>query len=410
MCKIAEIVVCGGVRRSALISLSNLTDTRMRNAKSGDWFNTDRHRALANNSACYTEKPDYGAFAEEWLALYRSKSGERGIFNRKAARATVLRNGRRDPDWEWGCNPCSEIILRPQQFCNLTEVMVREEDDPKSLRRKVRLATILGTLQSTLVDFPRLRKQWEHNCEEERLLGVSLTGIYDNELMSDVGSFDLPFYLEELKKSAITTNAKYAKILGINPSAAITCVKPSGTVSQLTNTASGIHPRHAAYYIRRVRCDKKDPLSDFMINQGVPCEEDFYNPGAWVFEFPIKAPEGCVTRDDITAIQHLELWKMYALHWCEHKPSVTITVRESEWAEVGAWVYNNFDIMSGVSFLPADDHTYRQAPYETIDKNTYEALQSKMPVEIDWTKFLEEDDMTISSQTLACSGGSCDVV
>lgn len=409
MCKIAEIVVCGGVRRSALISLSNLTDTRMRNAKAGDWYNTDRHRALANNSAAYTENPDFGAFTEEWLALYRSKSGERGIFSRKAAEKTVLRNGRREGGWAWGTNPCSEIILRPMEFCNLTEVVIRPGDKMKDLERKVRLATILGTLQSTLTDFRGLRKQWKQNCEEERLLGVSLTGIYDNSLTGNPDAAGLAGMLQSLRNISVDTNKKYADILGINPSAAITCVKPSGTVSQLVNSASGIHPRHAEYYIRRVRADKKDPLADFLREAGVPCEEDFYNPNACVFSFPIKAP-GSVTRDKVSALEHLRLWLVYARHWCEHKPSVTVTVRENEWADVGAFVYNNFDEMSGVSFLPYDDHTYRQAPYETIDEETYNRLYNAMPTDIDWDSFVEEDDVTTSSQEMACTGGQCDVI
>jgi len=412
MCKVAEIVVCGGVRRSALISLSNLTDTRMRNAKSGDWFNHAKHRALANNSACYTQDPDYGAFAEEWLALYRSKSGERGIFSRAAAEATVERHGRREPGHEWGTNPCSEIILRPYQFCNLSEVVIWADDSEDDIARKVRLATILGTLQSTLTDFRSLRKIWKTNCEEERLLGVSLTGIYDNKTMSTINP-KLPEVLSKLRKVAVDTNAEFAALLRINPSAAITCVKPSGTVSQLVGASSGIHPRHAPYYIRRVRCDKKDPLSDFMIEKGVPYEEDVTNSSAWVFSFPIKSPNTAAkTRGDISATWHLELWATYAEYWCEHKPSVTVTVKEEEWATVGAWVYSNFDIMSGVSFLPYDGHTYRQAPYETIDNATYEELKQKMPPEgsIDWDSLVEETDVTTSSQEMACSGGACDVI
>ena len=411
MCKIGEVVVVGGVRRSAMISLSNLSDGRMAHAKSGSWWENEGQRALANNSAAYTEKPDMETFMREWLALVESKSGERGIFSRIAADKHVAKNGRRETGHEWGTNPCSEIILRPYQFCNLTEVVVRATDDIQTLKNKVRLATILGTIQSTFTKMPYLRKIWQTNTEEERLLGVSLTGIMDNNLLSK--TIDSPRWLAEMKEEAIKTNAKYAEKFGIQASAAITCVKPSGTVSQLVDSASGIHARHSEYYIRTVRGDNKDPLTQFMKDSGIPAEPCVMKPDSTtVFSFPMRSPMGATTRNDMTALEQLDLWKTYALAWCEHKPSVTITVRDAEWMEVGAWVYENFDICSGISFLPHSDHTYAQAPYQDITKEEYDELYEKMPKAIDWSalSLYEKEDSTSGSQTLACSAGACEIV
>ena len=412
MCKIGEIVVVGGVRRSAMISLSNLSDDRMRHAKSGQWWENYGHRALANNSVAYTDKPDAETFMREWQALVESKSGERGIFNRVASQKQAAKNGRRDPDYNFGTNPCSEIILRPYEFCNLTECVVRATDTIEDLERKVRIATILGTIQSTMTKFPYLRKIWKTNTEEERLLGVSLTGIMDNTLMTSKNA-GLAKTLEHLKNVAISTNAEWAERLGVPVSAAITCVKPSGTVSQLVDSASGIHARHSPYYIRTVRGDNKDPLTRFMIDQGVPNEPDVMKPdNTTVFSFPVKSPAGAITRNDMTAIEQLETWLLYQRHWCEHKPSVTISVRDDEWVEVGAFVFKYFDEMSGVSFLPHSDHTYQQAPYQDCDKSDYQELLSLMPETIDWSKLTdyEKEDNTASMQTLACSGDSCEIV
>ena len=412
MCKIGEVVVVGGVRRSALISLSNLNDDQMAHAKSGQWWDNEPQRALANNSVAYKGKPEIGTFMREWLALYDSKSGERGIFNRDAADKQVAKNGRRETGHMWGTNPCSEIILRPYQFCNLSEVVVRENDDLQSLKRKVRLATILGTLQSTLTDFKYLRKIWKDNTEEERLLGVSLTGIMDHSVLSK--NVDSAKWLQEMKEEAVRTNKEYAQMLGIPQSVAITCVKPSGTVSQLVDAASGIHARHNDYYIRTVRGDNKDPLTQFLVKQGVPAEPDVMKPNSvTVFSFAMKSPRGAVTRTQLSAIEQLELWKTYALHWCEHKPSVTITVKEHEWMEVGAWVYENFDVASGVSFLPHSDHTYQQAPYQDIDSEEYEKWQvAHKDIKIDWEKLtdFEKEDNTSGSRELACTAGVCEVV
>ncbi len=411
-CKIAEVVVVGGVRRSALISLSNLSDDRMRHAKAGRWWESNVQRSLANNSACYTEKPDMGIFMEEWKSLYESKSGERGIFNRQAAQSRSEMNGRRDATHEFGTNPCSEIILRDREFCNLTEVIIRGDDTEETLEEKVKLATILGTFQSTLTNFRYLNRKWGENCEEERLLGVSMTGIMDNVLTNGKkkGLEDL---LVKLRQVAIDTNKYWAKQLGITQSAAITCVKPSGTVSQLVDSASGIHARHAPYYVRTVRADKKDPLAKMMYDQGFPCEDDVTKPEhTWVFSFPVKGPAKGVYRKDMNALEQLNLWKIYQEHWCEHKPSITISVKEEEWMEVGAWVYGNFDMMSGVSFLPMSDHTYRQAPYQDCTKEQYDKLFREMPKNINWMKLqeYEEQDMTAGSQELACSAGSCEIV
>ena len=412
ICKIAEIVVVGGVRRSALISLSNLTDERMRDAKVGQWWLENPQRALANNSVAYKEKPEIGTFMEEWLSLYKSKSGERGIFNREAAQKTVAKLGeRRDPTYEFGTNPCSEIILRDKEFCNLSEVIVRPTDTPDTLKRKVRLASILGTWQASLTHFPYLSSDWKRNCEEEALLGVSLTGILDNKMMRTQGE-GLQMLLESLKAHAVDTNREWAKRIGVNPAASITCVKPSGTVSQLTDAASGIHARHSEYYIRTVRADRKDPLCQFMIDAGFPAEPCVMRPDhTMVFSFPQKAV-GSVTRNDMTAIEHLELWLTYQRHWCEHKPSITVTVKEHEWMEVGAWVYAHFDEISGISFLPHSDHTYQQAPYQDCTEEQYTAALSAMPNNVDWSGLIkyEKEDNTKGTQTYACSGDKCEVV
>ena len=412
MCFIGQIVVVGGVRRSAMISLSNLSDDRMRHAKSGQWWETAAHRALANNSVSYTEKPDMETFMREWLALVESKSGERGVFNRQASKVQAAKNGRRDSNYEFGTNPCSEIILRPNQFCNLTEVVVRATDTIDDLERKVRLATILGTIQSSMTKFPYLRKIWNKNTEEERLLGVSLTGIMDNRLTTSQNA-GLEKTLERLKDVAISTNAEWAERLNIPASAAISCVKPSGTVSQLVDSASGIHARHSPYYVRTVRGDNKDPLTKFMIDKGVPNEPCVMKGDTTtVFSFPIKSPVGAVTRNDMTAVEQLEMWLIYQRSWCEHKPSVTISVRDHEWMEVGAFVYKHFDEMSGVSFLPHSDHTYQQAPYQDCTKEDYEELLAIMPKSIDWSELseYENEDNTAGSQTMACSGDTCEIV
>ena len=412
VCKIAEIVVVGGVRRSALISLSNLSDDRMRHAKAGQWWEHHSQRALANNSACYTEKPDIGIFMDEWKALYDSKSGERGIFNRASATEQANRNGRRITEgYNYGTNPCSEIILRDREFCNLSEVVVRASDTEENLLKKVEYATILGTIQSTLVNFKYLTRDWAKNTEEERLLGVSLTGIMDNTLTNGKEP-GLDKRLDELRKVAIATNAEWADKIGINQSVSITCVKPSGTVSQLVDSASGIHARHNPYYIRTVRADKKDPLAMYMKDAGFPCEDDVMKPDhTYVFSFPMKAPEGAIMRQDMTAIEQLELWLVYQKHWCEHKPSVTISVKEDEWLEVGAWVYKHFDWMSGVSFLPYSEHVYKQAPYQDCDSDMYQKELEKMPKNIDWTKLsaYETTDMTEGAQELACVAGGCEI-
>ena len=412
MCKIGEIVVVGGVRRSAMISLSNLSDDRMRHAKSGNWWDNEPQRALANNSVAYTEKPDSLSFMREWMALVESGSGERGIFNREASKRQAAKNGRRNSDFDFGTNPCSEIILRPYQFCNLTEVVVRATDTVDDLARKVRLATILGTIQSTYTKFPYLRKIWTTNTEEERLLGVSLTGIMDNPVMTTKNK-GLDKTLENLRNVAVVTNAEWADRLGIPQSAAITCVKPSGTVSQLVDSASGIHARHSPYYVRTVRGDNKDPLTTFMKDQGIPSEPDVFKPDqTTVFSFPVKAPNKAVVTSDLSAVDQLKMWLMYQRHWSEHKPSVTINVKKDEWFEVGTFVYEHFDEMSGVSFLPYNEHTYQQAPYQEIDKEEYKNILVTMPKTIDWSRLseYEKEDTTTSSQTMACTGDVCEVV
>lgn len=418
MCIIGEVVVVGGVRRSALISLSNLTDRRMREAKVGAWYEQHKHRSLANNSVAYTEKPDSEVFLEEWLSLVKSKSGERGIFNRVAARRQAARYGKRSPDLDYGCNPCSEIILRDKQFCNLTEVVARQYDTISDLRRKVRVASILGTIQASFTDFGFINKEWRANCEEERLLGVSLTGIFDCSLLigdregkdrdaDQTGGSTLQTLREEINE----TNKDWAIRLGINPSAATTCVKPSGTVSQLVDSASGIHPRYSAYYIRNIRMDIKDPVCAFLRTAGILCEPDLHYPeNQVVFSFPCQAPKGAQTRNDITAIEHLNIWKGYQDDYCEHKPSVTVTVKPHEWPSVGAWVYEHFDEISGVSFLPYSDHTYKQAPYIECSEDTFREMVSKLPRTLDWEKLVEDHDETTASQELACSGKeSCEL-
>ena len=409
VCKIGEVVVVGGVRRSALISLSSIQDDRIRKAKMGQWWQDNPQRALSNNSACYTRTPDIGLFMHEWKALYDSKSGERGIFNREAAKKKVQENGRRDSEHEFGTNPCSEIILRPYQFCNLTEVVIRATDDEKSLRKKVRLATQLGTYQSTLTDIKYLRKIWRDNTEEERLLGVSLTGIMDNKLTIKAEEE----LLSGMRKVAVDTNKKLAAELKIPQSAATTCIKPSGTVSQLVDSASGIHSRHNDYYIRTVRGDNKDPLTQMMKDQGIPSEPDMMNPNnVSVFSFPQKAPKGAITRERYTAVEQLETWLRYQRHWCEHKPSCTVSVKESEWMEVGAWVYKHFDEVSGVSFLPHSDHTYQQAPYQDIDEKKYKEALKEMPKDVNFEKLseYEDEDNTTGTQELSCTAGACELV
>lgn len=440
VCKIADVVVSGGVRRSALISLSNFSDDRMRNAKTGAWYEKplQKQRGLANNSVAYTEKPDMGRYMKEWSSLYESKSGERGIFNRVAATNKVKENGRRKHTYEvkkiideeivtktkkykFGCNPCSEIILRDGEFCNLSEVIIRKDDTLETLKEKVKLATILGTFQATLTDFKYINKIWKKNCEDEALLGVSLTGIMDNKytngtveyIDSDDKKYTLPEFLTALKKVAIDTNEVWAKKIGINQSAAITCIKPSGTVSQLTDTSSGIHARWSPYYIRTVRIDKEDPVGQLMIDAGVPCEDDVMKPDrVYVFSFPIKSPEESICENNMTAVEQMNFVHLYQTYWCEHKVSITIHVKEHEWMEVGAWVYKHFDEMSGMAFFPVSDHIYKQAPYTSCTKEKYEELLAKMPKEINWKDLetYEREDKTVGSHTLACSGGTCELV
>lgn len=404
MCMVASVVVCGGVRRSALISLSNLSDERMRKAKNGNFYETESQRRFANNSVAYTIKPDVGTFIHEWLSLYESKSGERGIFNRQAASLSVP--SRRDREFEFGTNPCSEIILRSKQFCNLTEVIIRPEDTLNDLKTKVQYATILGTIQSTFTTFRYLSSGWTRNTNEERLLGVSLTGIYDHKVMGDYKHPKLKSWLTQLKEEAIKTNEEWADKLGIPRSTAITCVKPSGTVSQLCSVSSGIHPRHAPYYIRRVRADVTDPLNAALIEAGVPYE---LSGKEYVYAFPMAAPKDAVCIADVTAIEQLELWKVYNEYYCEHKPSVSIYVRENEWLEVANWVWNNFDLLSGISFFPHDDHIHPLAPYTTITEEEYTRLSADMPSEIDFDSIIEDHDTTIASQELACTGGACEL-
>jgi ribonucleoside-diphosphate reductase alpha chain len=410
LCKIGEVVVVGGVRRSAMISLSDLSDDRMAHAKAGAWWDGQGQRALANNSAVYEERPTIGQFMREWTSIYESHSGERGIFSRYASVLQASKNGRRDADQEYGTNPCSEIILKPYQFCNLTSCIVRPDDTLDTLRNKVRLATILGTFQASLTNFPYLRKIWETNTKEEALLGVSMTGILDNALMNNPDDPELAQRLESLRDTAIATNAEFAAAVGINQSVAVTAVKPEGTVSQLCSTASGIHPQHSKYYIRRVRADNKDPLTQFMIESGFSAEPCFMKPDSTtVFSFPVKVADGALLRENLSAIQHLKLWLMYQRHYCEHKPSVTISVKEHEWMEVGAFVWEHFDEITGVSFLPYDGGTYKQAPYEECTEEQYEALKASIPTGVDWDNFKEYDDNVEGAQMLACVAGVCDI-
>jgi ribonucleoside-diphosphate reductase alpha chain len=411
VCKIADIVVVGGVRRSALISLSNLSDQRMARAKAGDWWRNEGHRRLANNSVAYTEKPDFESFLSEMQTMYESKAGERGIFSRVAAQKIAARNGRRDSEQDFGTNPCSEIILRSNQFCNLSEIVVREDDTLATLKEKAEMAAIIGTLQATLTDFRYLRNCWKKNTEEEALLGVSMTGIMDHYLLSKGESKDLSKWLEEVRDVCVDTNKKWAEKLGINQSAAITCVKPSGTVSQLVDSASGIHPRFSKHYIRRVRSDKKDPLAIFMESKGFPVEQDVMSPTSSVFSFPVKAPKKSVTVSEVGAMQQLELWKAYQNHWCEHKPSITVYYTDSEFLQIAQWIWDNFDLCSGISLLPYSDHVYQQAPYEEIDEVKYKELLATVP-KVDWEGLgeFEEEDNTTGSQELACVGGACEIV
>jgi ribonucleoside-triphosphate reductase (thioredoxin) len=410
LCKIGEVVVVGGVRRSAMISLSDLTDDKMAHAKAGNWWDGQGQRALANNSATYEETPAIGQFMREWTSIYESHSGERGIFNREASQMQAAKNGRRDASYEFGTNPCSEIILRPYQFCNLSSCIIRSTDTEEDILNKVRLATILGTFQASLTNFPYLRKIWQKNTEEEALLGVSMTGILDNHLLNDPDDEALPGLLEKLRDAAVATNAKFAADIGINQSVAVTAIKPEGTVSQLCSTASGIHPQHSQYYIRRVRADNKDPLTQFMLKSGFIGEPCVMKPeSTTVFSFPVAVAEGALLREDLTAVEHLRLWLIYQRHYCEHKPSVTISVLENEWMEVGAWVYKHFDEVTGVSFLPMDGGTYRQAPYEECNEEDYKKLLAQQPTGIDWDNFQEYDDNVEGAQMLSCTAGGCTI-
>jgi ribonucleoside-diphosphate reductase alpha chain len=410
LCKIGEVVVVGGVRRSAMISLSDLTDDKMAHAKAGNWWDGQGQRALANNSATYEETPAIGQFMREWTSIYESHSGERGIFNREASQQQAAKNGRRDATYEFGTNPCSEIILRPYQFCNLSSCIIRSTDTFEDILNKVRLATILGTFQASLTNFPYLRKIWQKNTEEEALLGVSMTGILDNHLLNDPDDNALPGLLEKLRDAAVNTNAEFAAAIGINQSVAVTAIKPEGTVSQLCSTASGIHPQHSQYYIRRVRADNKDPLTQFMLKSGFIGEPCVMKPeSTTVFSFPVAVAEGALLREDLTAVEHLRLWLIYQRHYCEHKPSVTISVLENEWMEVGAWVYKHFDEVTGVSFLPMDGGTYRQAPYEECTEEDYKKLLDQQPSGIDWDNFQEYDDNVEGAQMLSCTAGGCTI-
>jgi ribonucleoside-diphosphate reductase alpha chain len=410
LCKIGEVVVVGGVRRSAMISLSDLSDDKMAHAKAGNWWDGQAQRALANNSASYLETPSIGQFMREWSSIYESHSGERGIFNRDASKVQAAKNGRRDSSYEFGTNPCSEIILRPYQFCNLSSCIIRSDDTEDSITRKIRLATILGTFQASLTDFPYLRKIWQKNTEEEALLGVSMTGICDNTLLNNPDDEGLPARLEALRDLAVSTNAFYADAIGINQSVAVTAIKPEGTVSQLCSTASGIHPQHSKYYIRRVRADNKDPLTQFMIQAGFVAEPCVMKPeSTTVFSFPVAVADGALLREDLTAIEHLRLWLIFQRHYCEHKPSVTISVLENEWMDVGAWTFKHFDEVTGVSFLPMDGGTYKQAPYEEVDEEAYNRLKLLVPTSVDWENFKEYDDNVEGAQMLSCTAGGCEI-
>lgn len=410
LCKIGEVVVVGGVRRSAMISLSDLSDDKMAHAKAGNWWDGQGQRALANNSAVYKEKPYIGQFMREWTSIYESHSGERGIFSRNASQRQAAKNGRRDDTYDFGTNPCSEIILRPYQFCNLSSCIVRSDDDMDTLERKIRIAAILGTFQASLTNFPYLRKIWQKNTEEEALLGVSMTGILDNALLNNPDDADLPARLERLKDVAVSTNAEFASAIGINQSVAVTAVKPEGTVSQLCSTASGIHPQHSQYYIRRVRADNKDPLTQFMIQSGFVAEPCVMKPDSTtVFSFPVKVADGALLREELSALQHLKLWLLFQRHYCEHKPSVTISVKENEWMDVGAWTYKHFDEVTGVSFLPYDGGSYKQAPYQECTEEEYNQLKMLVPDSVDWENFKEYDDNVEGVQTLSCTAGGCEI-
>ena len=410
LCKIGEVVVVGGVRRSAMISLSDLSDDKMAHAKAGNWWDGQGQRALANNSAVYKEKPYIGQFMREWTSIYESHSGERGIFSRDASQRQAEKNGRRDATYDFGTNPCSEIILRPYQFCNLSSCIVRSDDTMDSLEHKIRVASILGTFQASLTNFPYLRKIWEKNTQEEALLGVSMTGICDNALLNNPDDPELPARLERLRDVAIDTNAIFANAIGINQSVAVTAVKPEGTVSQLCSTASGIHPQHSKHYIRRVRGDNKDPLTQFMIQAGFVADPCVMKPDSTtVFSFPVAVADGALLREDLTAVQHLKLWLLFQRHYCEHKPSVTISVKENEWMEVGAWVFEHFDEVTGVSFLPMDGGTYKQAPYEEVNAEEYAKLKALQPADINWSTFIEYDDNVEGVQTLSCTAGGCEI-
>jgi ribonucleoside-triphosphate reductase len=415
VCKIASVVVVGGVRRSALIALTDLDDVDLTTAKSGEWWIDSPHRALANISAVYNGRPTQSQFMQEWKNIYDSKSGERGIFNREASQKQAAKYGRREEFIDYGTNPCSEIILRPFQFCNLSTVVVEETDTLSSLMDKVEYATILGTWQSTLTDFQYLRPIWKLNTEDERLLGVSMTGQMGHSVLNgSEGSDRLESWLRAIRNVAVNTNVAMAKDLGIAPSAAITCVKPEGTTSQLVGASSGMHTWHSQYYTRRVRGDKKDPLTRFMQDFGIPTEDCVVSPdNTVVFSFPIAAPAGAMTRKDLTALEHLELWLSYQRYWTEHKPSVTITMQEDEWLEVGAWVWKNFNELSGVAFLPYSDHVYQQSPYEDLTADEYSALLKIMPDNLPWEdlSWYEKFDTTTGMQELACSAsGGCEVV
>ena len=408
LCKIGEVVVVGGVRRSAMISLSDLSDDKMAHAKAGAWWDGQGQRALANNSAVYQEKPYIGQFMREWTSIYESHSGERGIFSRDASQRQAAKNGRRDATYDFGTNPCSEIILRPYQFCNLSSCIVRSDDNMDTLERKIRIAAILGTFQASLTNFPYLRKVWQKNTEEEALLGVSMTGILDNALLNNPDDADLPARLERLRNVAVDINAEFADAIGINRSVAVTAIKPEGTVSQLCSTASGIHPQHSQYYIRRVRADNKDPLTQFMIQSGFVAEPCVMKPDSTtVFSFPVKVAEGALLREELSALQHLKLWLLFQRHYCEHKPSVTISVKENEWMDVGAWTYKHFDEVTGVSFLPYDGGTYKQAPYEECTEEQYNQLKMLVPDSVDWENFKEYDDNVEGAQMLSCTAGGC---
>lgn len=417
-CKIGSIVQVGGVRRASEISLSDLNNIEMRYAKHGDWFEWAPWRAMANNSAVYEEKPPIDVFNQEWLALRMSGSGERGIFNRSAVRNKIPIRRKRNDNFDsyfdkygsdYGTNPCAEIILRPYQFCNLSIAIARPDDTAESLAAKVRLATIFGIMQSTLTDFKYLRPEWKKNCEEERLLGVDITGHADCPLLQ-YNTPERSELLKQLKQVALETAEEFSELIGINMPTAVTCIKPSGDSSQLFDCASGVHPRFSKYYIRRVREPKNSPVAALLLDHEVPHITDPYNPKMLVFEFPMRAPEGAVVGDNITAKDMLENWKSWNDNWAEHSVSCTVYVKDAEWPDVGGWVYENFDKITGLSFLPKSGGSYKAAPYEKIDEETYNELIKKFP-KIDWSKLkdYENEDHTIVATTYACTAGSCEV-